>query len=198
MFGIRRKRTLLFVAIGLFVGWVLYNTLQIHLYSISYYNTKSDVAVVLGAGSSDGKLSPVFRERVNHAIKLFQEERIDHIIFTGGYGEGQKISDSQSAKGYAISKGIPAESIFIEEKSTVTYENLAHAKQIMDKMNWNSALIVSDPYHMKRAMAMVFAHEINGKPSPTQTTMYRSWKTKLSSLIYESFYYNIDLIIGRV
>ncbi len=197
MNNLKKPRTWLLIITGTFLTWIIFNTVQIHLFSKQYYDTKSDVAIVLGAGSNQGNLSPVFTERVSHSIKLFKEGKVEYIIFTGGFGKDQTISDSQSAKNYALANGIPETKIFIEQTSTVTFENLYRAKEIMDEENFNSALIVSDPYHMKRAMAMSDAHGISGKPSPTPTTMYRSWSTKLQSLAYESFYYNIDLMIGR-
>ena len=189
------KRYLL-ISFTLFSIWVIYNTIQIHLYSYQYYDVRSDVAIVLGAGSSKGELSPVFRERVNHAIKLFRDKKVNFIIFTGGFGKGQKISDSKAARNYTTALGIPENKIFIEEKSTITFANLTGAKQIMDNKHLHSALIVSDPYHMKRSMEMCKTIEIPGLPSPTQTSMYRSWKTKSQLLVYESFYYHIGLLFG--
>ncbi|MDW7693984.1 hypothetical protein R9C00_04440 [Flammeovirgaceae bacterium SG7u.111] len=67
----------------------------------------------------------------------------------------------------------------------------------MDSLQLKSALIVSDPLHMKRAMEISRTIGVNGKSSPTQTSMYRSWSTKFSLLLYESFFYNIGLLSER-
>lgn len=173
------------------------NAFRIHSYAANSFDTPSDVAIVLGAGSSQGKVSPVFRERINHGITLFQTGKVKKIIFTGGFGEGQNISDSEAAKRYAISKGLPATSILIEEKSTITFENVKQAKLLMAQHAFTSALIVSDPLHMKRAMTMCEALEINALPAPTPSTMYRSRKTKMKSLVYEAFYYSLGVMSGR-
>lgn len=117
-----------------------------------------------------------------------------YILFTGGIGKKETISDSKSAMLYAIKKGVPKKNILIEEKSTITYENLKEAYQIMKSKNLNTALVVSDPIHMKRAIKISNRIGIRCKPSPTQTTMYKSWKTKIPFLLYESFFYNIDFI----
>ncbi|GAA0194990.1 YdcF family protein [Fulvivirga kasyanovii] len=184
----------LIIGISLFVTWYLFNTYRIYLYSTKYYDQKSDVAIVLGAGTNEGKLSPVFKERVNHAINLYQQGIVDHIIFTGGFGEGQSMSDSKAAMLYAVEEGVPEAKMFIEEKSCITFENLKNAKILMDNHGMKTALIVSDPLHMKRAMRISDSHGINGKPSPTPTSMYRSWDAKLDALVYESFYYNLNLL----
>lgn len=178
--------------------WFIYVGISIHDFSHNYCETNSHVAIVLGAGSSNGKLSLIFKERVNHALLLYKSKLVDKIIFTGGFGEGESISDSQSALEYAIENGVSKQDIYLEEKSTITYENLIFADSIMKANNLETTLIVSDPYHMCRSMAMCAKLDMNAKPSPTQTSMYKSCTTKFPSLIYETFYYNIDLLLGHI
>ena len=143
---------------------------------------------MLGAATKNGKLSPVFKERINHGILLYEEGIVNNIIFTGGFGKGQTQSESQTAKNYALKNDIPENDIFIEEKSNYTVENLEYAKLIMDSLDFTNALIVSDPLHMKRAMKLASYYEVDCRPSPTKTTMYKSTKTKLSQLLYETFF----------
>lgn len=195
----KRKRFIktLLILLFLFLGWTIINTYRIYNYSKKYYEHTSDVGVVLGAGTKDGQLSPVFKERVNHSIKLFNRGLIKNIIFTGGFGKNEKISDSQAAAIYASKNGIPMKNIYIEEKSTITYTNLKYAKEIMNREGFNSVLLISDPIHMKRSILLSESNGINCYPSPTQTSMYKSNSSKLKFLFYEAFYYNIDLILGH-
>ena len=151
--------------------------------------THSDVAIILGAGTYGDEVSPVFRERINHGIWLYENGFVDYLIFTGGVGEGNTKSDALVAKEYAISKSVPEEVIFIEEKSTITEENLEYAKEIMDENAFRNAIIVSDPLHMKRAMLMAKDYGIEGVSSPTTTSMYKSIKTKIPFLLREEFFY---------
>ncbi len=149
----------------------------------------ADVAIVLGAAISDGEVSPVYRERINHAITLYEEGTVDFIILTGGFGEGSYKSDSQVAKEYALSQDVPEERILIEEKSTITEENLEFSKEVMEENDLETAIIVSDPLHMKRAMLMAKDYNINALSSPTTTSMYKSLKTKIPFLLREEFFY---------
>ena len=57
---------------------------SIQAYSALSAPVKADAAVVLGAAVWRGQPSPVFRERINHAIELYQDEQVQSIIFTGG------------------------------------------------------------------------------------------------------------------
>ncbi len=156
-----------------------------------------DVAIVLGAATSDGEVLPVYRERINHGIWLYENGYVDYLILTGGTGEGNAISDASAAKQYAIEKGVPEQVILIEEKSTITEENLEHTKEIMDAFSMDTAIIVSDPLHMKRAMLMANDYGIDACSSPTPTTMYKSAKTQIPFLAREVFFY-IGYSIVRV
>lgn len=149
----------------------------------------ADVAIVLGAATSNGEVTPVFQERINHGIWLYQNGFVKTLIFTGGIGEGNEKSDAWVAKQYAIEQGIPESVILVEEKSTITQENIENAKKIMDDNSYHTAIIVSDPLHMKRAMLMARDYGIKAYSSPTPTSRYISFKSKLSFLAREEFFY---------
>ena len=156
-----------------------------------------DVAIILGAATSGEKVSPVYRERINHGIWLFENGYVDYLILTGGVGKGNEKADAYVAKQYAIEKGVPEQVILIEEKSKITEENLEYAKEIMDAFSMDTAIIVSDPLHMKRAMLMAKDYGIEACSSPTPTTMYKSAKTQIPFLAREVFFY-IGYSIVRV
>lgn len=179
---------LLFILSMIFLYLIL-TALSIVNYSKDDNKTRCDVAIILGAGTSNGEVSTVYRERINHGIWLYENGYVDYLIFTGGFGDGNNVSDAYIAKQYTILKSVPEQAIFIEEKSTITEENLENAKVIMDENSFNTAIIVSDPLHMKRAMLMAKDYDIEAYSSPTPTTMYRSFKTKIPFLIREEFFY---------
>lgn len=184
----RLKKFTKYIGIAWFL-FTIFNAVSIYLYSFQYSENKSDVAIVLGAGTHNGILSPVFTERINHGIYLYEKRLIRKIIFTGGKGENQEVTDSEIAMNYAIEKGIPPKDILIEKYSNYTYQNLSNAKLIMDSLDFSSALIVSDPIHMKRSMELAVSAKIECEPSPTKTSMYRSAIPKLKFLMYETFFY---------
>ena len=67
----------------------------------------------------------------------------------------------------------------------------------MDDNSFDDAIVVSDPLHMKRAMLMTEDYGIKGYSSPTPTSMYKSWQTKIPFLIREEFFY-IGYCIVRI
>ncbi len=170
------------------------NSVIIYRYSFEYAEEKADVAIVLGAGTDNGELSPVYKERANHGIYLYKNGFVDKIIFTGGLGKRQTISDSKAAKRYAIKQGVPENDILIEETSVITLENLEESKIVMDSLNYKTALLVSDPLHMKRAMYYADKTGLTCNSSPTRTSMYKSFGAKSKSLLYETFFYSFGRI----
>lgn len=161
---------------------------QIYFYDEAKENQTADAAIVLGAAVWTDKPSPVFRERINHAVNLYKQKRVKKIIFTGGQGNSNEKTEARIAQIYAVDEGIPKEDILIENKSRTTFENLEFSKEIIDRENIKSVLIVTDPLHMKRSMAMADFLEINALPEPTPTTVYQGFWAKTDLLVRETFY----------
>lgn len=157
-----KKKRIFPVLLGIFLLLAIYlavTAVSIWQYASVDEKQPADTAIILGAGTADGEISPVFRERIHHGIWLYQNGYVDTLIFTGGVGEGNARSDAWVAGQYAIERGVPEENILLEEKSTITQENIANAKKIMDEKGYRTAIIVSDPLHMKRAMLMAATME---------------------------------------
>lgn len=159
---------------------------DIFLYSKRTASTNADTAIVLGAAAYYNKPSPVFEERIKHAINLYKQGKVKKIVFTGGHGSEEEPAESEVARSYAIRHGVPAQAIAIETESKTTLENLKNAAPLLAKEE--STLIVSDPIHMRRAMLMASDVGIQAEPSPTPTTRYRSLPVKLEFLNRETFF----------
>lgn len=167
----------------------LFCAISIVRYAERDESAPADCIIVLGAGTDGTTPSPVFRERLNHAVTLYMEGYADTIMLTGGYSPGNAHSDAWIAGQYLLEKGIPEAVIMLEERSTITQENLIYAKEIMENENLSTCILVSDPLHMKRSMMMAKDYEIEAFSSPTPTTRYQSWRTKLPFLARETFFY---------
>lgn len=185
----KKKRNIILITILIFFLYITGNIISICMYSVKDEKCKADVAIVLGAATYNEDVSPVYQERLNHSINLYQQGYVKKIIVTGGLSPHNKQSDAYTAKHYVISQGIPEEDVLIEEQSTITQENLNNSKVLMEENCFHTAVIVSDPLHMKRAMLLAKDIGIKSYSSPTPTTMYKSLKTKIPFLSRELFYY---------
>ena len=179
----------LIIIVALVICYVFSNAVSIYIYSFKDDARNADVAIVLGASTYNGHPSPVYQERINHAVDLYKKHLVKKIITTGGYGKGNPVSDAYNAKLYAVSQGVPEDDVLTEDQSTVTLENLINAKKIMDVYNYQTALIVSDPLHMKRAMLQAKHAGIIAYTSPTHSSRFRTRDTKFKFLKREVINY---------
>jgi uncharacterized SAM-binding protein YcdF (DUF218 family) len=188
-------RTLKLVTLAIILT-ILITAVRIYRYGNNPVAINADAAVVLGAAVWSNSLSPVFRERINHAIELYRRRKVRKLIFTGGQGNPNEPTEAAAARSYAMANGIPAQDILVEQTSHTTYENIVNAKQLVDTNNLKTVLLVSDPMHMRRAMTMANDIGLQASPSPTQTSRYKTWRTQVSELTRETFYY-LGYVIGR-
>ena len=152
---------------------------------------------MLGAAVWTNQVSPVFKERINHALNLYRKGQVRKLIFTGGQGNPGEPTESAAARDYAIQSGIPASDILIEEQSHTTYENILYAKQLADTHGIKKVLIVSDPLHENRAMAMAEDAGLVAEASPTPSTRYQGVGSQLGLLAHETYYY-IGYLLRRL
>jgi uncharacterized SAM-binding protein YcdF (DUF218 family) len=186
-----RKRVFkwLKIVVAVIVLAIVITAVRIYSYSNATTDMQADAAIVLGAAVWSQGVSPVFRERINHAIDLHRRGRVHKIIFTGGQGNRNEPTEAAAARAYALANGVSPSDILIEQRSHTTYENLVFAKQLADVHGLKKVLIVSDPMHMKRAIAMAHDVGLDAYPSPTTTTRYTGFRTQVEELARETFYY---------
>lgn len=186
---IKTKYKVLMLLILFLVIYIGKNVFDICAFSAEDQKCRADVAVILGAAAYNGEVSPVYRERINHGITLYEAGYVDRLIVTGGTAGQAEESDASAAKKYLLSQGIPEEAVLIEDQSSITQENLENSKAIMEENGYETAIIVSDPLHMKRAMLLAEDAGITAYSSPTPSTRYISLRTKIPFLARETFYY---------
>ena len=149
----------------------------------------ADAAIVMGAAVWGSRPSPVFAERIKHSVNLYRVGRVEAIIFTGGLGQGDHLTEAEAAQVYAIARGVHAEDIYVETVSTITYENIEQAARIVEQQGFSRVLMVSDPLHMKRSVTTARDLGLDAHPSPTPTTRYKSWWSKSGFLVRETGLY---------
>ncbi len=184
----------------IFVIFLLLGTLAwlfgaTYLYGLRTSGEQADAAIVLGAAVWGEEPCPVFRERINHGLALYREGRVKRILMTGGRGDATRPAESIAARNYAVRQGVPPDAILVETASRSTYENMVYSKEVMEANGLRSALIVSDPIHMRRAMVMARDVGIDARPAPTPTSRYISprkkagfvWRETRSYIAYKLF-----------
>lgn len=181
----RRLLKLLSLAALILTSWLAWELWQIDRAGVGDADLRADCAIVLGAAAWHDKPSPVLEERLNHAIKLYQEERVRKIILTGGFGPGADFSESEVSRRYCLQKGVPPADIFLEKKSRDTLENLIHARHVMEQEKLQNSLLISDRWHLKRAAEMATHLGLRTQPSATRTSRFQSFDSRARFMLTE-------------
>jgi len=131
------------------------------------------VAFAGGVGES-GKAGGGYQERVKQAVSLYQTGKSTHLVFSSGYVFA--FREAEVMKTLAVSLGVPASAIILEAKAANTYENVVFVREILSRYNWRSILLVSSPYHMRRALLTwrKVAPEITVVPNPVPHSQFYS------------------------
>ena len=146
----------------------------------------TDAIVVMGAAQYDGRPSPVFAARLDHAIELFHAGIAPRLIVTGGKREGDRTTEAASARIYAVQRDVPDEAILAEDTSRTTLQSIRRVAALMRDEGMESAVFVSDPSHMLRVLRMASDEGITAYGSPTRTSpQERDALRRVDAIVHE-------------
>jgi uncharacterized SAM-binding protein YcdF (DUF218 family) len=147
---------------------------------------KADVIVVMGAAQYDGRPSPLFAARLDHAIDLFHDGVAPRLIVTGGKREGDRTTEAASARIYALAHDVPDGAILTEDASRTTLQSIRGVAGIMRGDGLRSAVFVSDPTHMLRVLRMATDLGIDAYGSPTRSSpLERDAIARIDATVHE-------------
>jgi len=92
--------------------------------------------------------------RTDYAIQLYQEGYAGQIFFSGGWCSKHQVNHAEHGKEKALEQGVPLSAIATDETEIdTTYSEAARLKEFIAQspVPIHSVIIVSDPYHMRRA-----------------------------------------------
>jgi uncharacterized SAM-binding protein YcdF (DUF218 family) len=158
-----------------------------------------DVIITLGYPALQaGQPSPILKQRVVQSVNLYNRDHADHLILTGGAAHNRFIEAEVMAE-VARLMGVPATNIIEETKAKNTCQNALNSVGIMQQRNWQSAIVVTSPNHLKRASYLFAHYPINfavssaGYPpemSFVERVLFNQWEqyvlTRLAVLGYPS------------
>lgn len=115
--------------------------------------TGADCIIVLGARvMPSGQLSTALLRRVEKALSLYKQGLAESIIVCGAQGSDEPEAEAAAMQTWLMEHGVPESAIHAELASTSTEENLRNAKAIMETQGYSDAIVVTNAYHLTRAM----------------------------------------------
>ncbi|NLZ93674.1 MAG: YdcF family protein [Firmicutes bacterium] len=155
MLQINKRRIKIAVSVLFLLIITLFSALYAHIDRFGQISDsgQADVIIVLGAAVWPNGPSPALQARVWHARQLYHAGRAPYMIVAGGMGL-YPPTEAEAMSALAVAWDVPQSQILLEDKSTNTRENLTFAADIMRQKGWQTALLVTDGYHMRRASAL--------------------------------------------
>lgn len=153
-------------------------------------DTRVDAIVVLGAAQYDGRPSPQFASRLDHALLLWNRGAADAIVVTGGKQSGDRFTEAESGRDYLVARGVPASAVQVEPRGASTYESLEAVAALLGPMQ---VVIVSDPYHVLRARLVAGELGLVAEVSATRTGVTRG-----SAALRRNVREAVGVMVGRI
>ncbi len=153
------------------LGWCYWVYAQIERYAgqdqaaQSAQAAQSDAIGVFGAAEYDGRPSPVYRARLDHALELYHRGIAPLIITLGGNG-GDQYNEGAVGREYLVAMGVPESAIIAETESRNTEESARRIAVIARVNGLSRLVIVSDGTHLFRIHEICAANGLDVLTSP--------------------------------
>ena len=149
----------------------------------------AEAIVVFGAAEYDGRPSPVFRARLDHANELFRKGLAPVVITTGGAAADPKYSEGGVGHDYLMRKGVPESALIAETQASNTAESASRVAVIMRTNHMGKCIAVSDAYHMFRIRKLLEHEGMQVLLAPRPDSKPRSAPQRTLAILRESFSY---------
>ena len=175
-FGKRGLKRLAAGATGLLLVLLLIPEAPILQAALAAGESDAPYVIVLGAAVYGQTPSISVRHRCDRAIQHLKRNPGARALVSGGQGEGEDISEAEAMGRYLVEKGVAADRILLEDKSTSTWENLSFSKALIEGTGGDPSrvAVVSSAYHLYRArrMAAALGMAADGLPSADGYPLY--------------------------
>src|SRR6266568_2039143 len=112
--------------------------------------TGADAIAVLGAAQYNGRPSPVFRARLDHAATLYQRGLAPTVLVTGGVGVRDSLNEANVGRDYLVRLGMPDDAVIPLAGGHDTFTSIDQVRRWFDGRDSRRVLLVSDGFHMLR------------------------------------------------
>jgi vancomycin permeability regulator SanA len=145
----RTKRILLFTALPIMLAFILAATLIV-ADGLTDDIHAADVAIVPGnTVEKDGRPSARLQARLDQTVALYRQGLFPDVIVSGGVGS-EGFDEAVVMKRYLVENGVPEGRIHVDSGGATTYLTARNATRIMRENGWQSAMVISQYFHVPR------------------------------------------------
>ena len=158
---------------------------------------QADVIVVLGAAQLEGKPGAALEARLIEAKRIYDLGYAPLIITVGAGAPGDRTTEAASGKYWLRMNGIPSKDIIAVEEGRDTLVSTKAFAAVMKKRFVSDVILVTDPYHCKRAITMANDQGVLATCSPVETGPNTLANSGYRYLIREAGAYLAYITLGR-
>ena len=173
---IRLALRLVGLVVTVIVLYLAVTAVQVWLTSRRYEPHQAGAIVVMGAAQYDGVPSPDLRARLDQARLLWTQRYATDVMVTGSKEPGDQFTEAEASARYLEAEGVPAHDI-LEAGGSDSWQNLDQAAPTLLARGDKVVLIVTDPFHEARSLAIASSVGLEPSPTPTQSSPIRGWST---------------------
>ena len=184
-------RIVLLVFVALAAGaalWCRWVYVQIETYAHQDQAAPAGAIAVLAAAEYDGRPSPVYRARLDHALDLYRRGIAPLIVTVGGPG-GDEYNEGSVGRQYLMSQGVPEQDIIAETHSLDTEEAVRRIAVIARANGLGKIVVVSDGTHLFRIHAICAADGLDVLTSPRPSPSVENEPLELRRVTHEILSY---------
>ncbi len=140
-------------------------------------NTPSDDAdrtmIVLGCGLEGERPSQMLWRRLTAAESYLKQHPSIPVIVSGGQGGDEIMAEALCMKNWLADHGIAEDRIYMEDRSSSTYENLSFSRTVIEENSLpEKIIIVTNNFHSCRAAMIARKQGYSCNSVPAKTTWW--------------------------
>ena len=160
------------LVLAVLAGVIVYTVSLVMVLVVSQQDERRpvDAIVVLGAAQYNGRPSPVFRARLDHALQLYREGLAPRLVVTGGVGRGDTMSEATVARHYLLNRKVPPDAVISQPQGRSTQASMTAVAGWLQAAHLKRVILVGDPFHMFRLRLEARRTGLEAYTSPTESS----------------------------
>jgi uncharacterized SAM-binding protein YcdF (DUF218 family) len=165
---------------------------QIWLTGHEHSTQNAQAILVFGTTEDNGTPSPELTVRLDHALRLYRDGRAPWIAVTGGNKPGDNYTEAGVSATYLEDHGVPKSHV-LKGGGSDTWQNVSTVIGALQRHHIKTVIVVTDPFHEYRAMAISSDQGLTPYPSPVRdspTIKHQLWRFYLKE--------TLEVGVGRI
>lgn len=184
------------VLAAFFCVCIILNIAKYEVYTTETLQTKNATAILLGTGKflKNGRINQYYRSRVDTAVELYKLGKIKTILISG---DNSKLDYNEpfDIKEDLLKSGVQESDIILDYAGFRTLDSIRRSKNLF---NISSPVIISQPYHCKRALYLCEKIGIENATAcgiiPNVKTTYRLRNNSREMLAWIKAWIDVNLL----